>query len=218
MKTWILLGAPGAGKGTVSVGLARETGARHVSTGDMLREAVKAGTPLGREARGHMERGDLVPDETILKLVRERIEREGAGRTYLFDGFPRTRDQALGLDGLLEGFGARVEAVFRLDVPEPVLVERLAGRRVCRGCGAVYHVRNIPTRVEGVCDRCGAEVVQRPDDNEETIRNRLAVYERQTVELISLYRERGVLFDIAAAGSQEETLREILEAVSPPSA
>lgn len=210
MKVWILLGAPGAGKGTVADLLVRETGVRHVSTGDMLRTAVKAGSPVGLEAKGFMDRGELVPDEVILRLVRERVEREGADGAYLLDGFPRTREQAEGLDRILAGLGGRVDAVFRLQVPEAVLIDRLAGRRVCRACGAVYHVRNIPTRKEGVCDKCGGEVIQRPDDTEATVRNRLVVYERQTVELIGFYRARGVLFDIEAAGHREDTLRDIL--------
>jgi len=214
MKTWILLGAPGAGKGTVAEGLVRETQVRHVSTGDMLRSAVQSGSAVGLEARGYMDRGELVPDGVILQLVRDRIALEGVEQSYLLDGFPRTREQAVGLDRILSGLGGRVDAVFQLRVPETVLIDRLAGRRVCRGCGAVYHIRNIPTQVEGVCDVCGGDVVQRPDDTESTVRNRLVVYERQTIELIDFYRNRGVLFEIEAAGPREETLNEVLEAVA----
>ncbi|MDZ4200141.1 MAG: adenylate kinase [Kiritimatiellia bacterium] len=214
MKTWILLGAPGAGKGTVAEMLVQEANVRHVSTGDMLRSAIKAGTPVGLEARGYMERGELVPDKTILDLVGDLIRSEASDRTILFDGFPRTKDQAAGLDLLLAGFGGKVDAVFQLDVPEALLIDRLAGRRVCRACGAVYHIRNIPTRVDKVCDKCGGEVIQRPDDTEETVRNRLAVYARQTLELIAFYRERGVLFDIAAGGPRQETLQAVLRAAA----
>lgn len=210
MKTWILLGAPGSGKGTVADLLVRDLGIRHVSTGDMLRAAVKEGSPVGLEAKAYMVKGELVPDKIILKLVSERIRTDGTEHTYLFDGFPRTREQAVELDGILAGFQAAVNAVFRLDVPESVLIDRLAGRRVCRACGAVYHIRNIPARTEGVCDKCGGEVIQRPDDTEATVRNRLVVYERQTVELIAFYRERSVLFDIEAAGPRDDTLRAIL--------
>lgn len=214
MKTIILLGAPGSGKGTVAALLVEATGYRHVSTGDMLREAVKAATPVGLEARGYMERGDLVPDSVILGLVRELLERNSRDAKYLFDGFPRTRPQAEGLDRLLEEFGARVDGVFLLDVPREVLIDRISGRRVCRQCGAVYHVRNMPTRTPGVCDRCGGPTYQRPDDNEATVANRLDVYQRQTAELIGLYRARGLLHDIDAAGAKEATRDQIARVLS----
>ncbi len=214
MKTILLLGAPGAGKGTVAARLAATTPYRHVSTGDMLREAVKAGSPVGLEARAFMERGDLVPDEVILRIVRERIEREGASGAYMFDGFPRTRAQADGLDAMLASFGAKLNGVFLLVVPREVLISRIAGRRVCRQCGAVYHVVNMPTRVEGVCDRCGGPTYQRPDDNEATVANRLDVYERQTRELIDLYRARGILHEVDAAGSPEATRDRIAQVLA----
>ena len=200
----ILLGAPGAGKGTVAALLTGANGWRHVSTGDMLREAVKAGSPVGLQAKAYMEKGELVPDDVILGLVRERLAADGDVR-YLFDGFPRTRAQAEGLDRLLAAFGARVDGVFLLEVPREVLIDRLAGRRVCRQCGAVFHVRNMPTRVEGVCDRCGGPTYQRPDDNEATVANRLDVYQRQTEELIGFYRARGLLHVVDAAGAVEAT-------------
>jgi adenylate kinase len=207
MKAIVLLGAPGAGKGTVAAGLlkAGEEYA-HVSTGDMLREAVRERRPVGVQAKGYMEKGELVPDEIILELVRERLARDGGRGGYLFDGFPRTLEQARQLDAVLAEFGGRINAVFLLSVPEDVIVDRISGRRICQKCGAVYHVRNMPPRVEGVCDRCGGAVVQRPDDNETTVRNRLAVYRRQTESVIAFYRERGVLFEIPAAGSPEETV------------
>lgn len=214
MKAILLLGAPGAGKGTVAARLVATTPYRHVSTGDMLREAVKAGTPIGLEARAYMERGDLVPDAVILRMVRERIEREGPAGAYMFDGFPRTRAQADGLDDLLAGFGAKLNGVFVLVVPREVLISRIAGRRVCRTCGAVFHVVNLPTKVDGVCDRCGGVTYQRPDDTEATVANRLEVYERQTRELVDLYRARGILFEVDAAGSPDATRDRIAQVLA----
>ena len=210
MKAIILLGAPGAGKGTVAELLKQATDYLHVSTGDMLREAVKAGSPVGREAKAFMEKGELVPDDVILRIVGERMARGGADAKYMFDGFPRTIDQAAGLDGQLGKFGAKVDGVFQLEVPRDVLVDRLAGRRVCKACGAVYHVRNIPTKVAGVCDKCGGATYQRADDSEATVLNRLEVYRRQTESLIAYYRERGVLHEIAAAGRKEDTRDRVL--------
>lgn len=214
MKAFILLGAPGAGKGTVAAGLLKSERFAHVSTGDMLREAVKEGRPVGLQAKSYMEKGELVPDDVILGIVRERIERDGGRVDYLLDGFPRTIEQARGLDAVLAEFQSRVNAVLLLNVSEDVLVSRLAGRRVCRVCGAVYHVVNIPTQRPGICDRCGGEVYQRPDDNEATVRNRLVVYRRQTESLIAYYRERGVLFDIEADGAPEATVRQIRDRIA----
>ena len=214
MKALILLGAPGAGKGTVAAGLLKHERFAHVSTGDMLREAVKEGRPVGLQAKSYMEKGELVPDDVILGIVRERIERDGGRVDYLFDGFPRTIEQARRLDAVLGEFQSRVNAVLLLNVAEDVLVSRLSGRRVCRACGAVYHVVNIPTKRPGICDRCGGEVYQRPDDNEATVRNRLVVYRRQTESLIAYYRERGVLFDIEAGGAPEATVRQIRDRIA----
>jgi adenylate kinase len=206
MRAIILLGAPGAGKGTVAEDLRERTDYAHVSTGDMLREAVKAGKPVGLEAKSYMEKGELVPDDVILRLVEERLEAGGKDAAYLFDGFPRTRVQAEMLDRALEGHGGRVNHVFLLSVPTEVLVERIAGRRICRGCGAVYHVKNIPPKVEGVCDACGGELYQRPDDNEETVRNRIDVYRNQTETLIEYYRDRNLLLEIDGAQAKEQTV------------
>jgi adenylate kinase len=205
MEAIILLGAPGAGKGTVAERLKQSTGLTHLSTGDMLREAVAAGSPVGERAKGYMERGELVPDETILEIVGERMDRDGPEARYLLDGFPRTTRQAELLDGELQGRDGRLLRVFLLEVPREVLMERLTGRRVCRSCGAVYHVRNIPPKAEGVCDVCGGELYQRPDDREETVRNRLDVYEKQTAELIDYYERRGKLARIDASRDPETT-------------
>jgi len=218
MQTIILLGAPGAGKGTVAELIKRAAGYIHVSTGDILRAAVKAGSPVGLEAKSYMEKGELVPDAVIMGIVREFIAAQPAGSKFMFDGFPRTPAQAEGLDALLAEFQGAVDAVFQLDVPRDVLVSRLSGRRVCRQCGAVYHVTNIPTRVSGVCDQCGGATYQRPDDNEATVLNRLDVYKKQTEPLIRRYKDRGALVTVPAAGSKETTQRFIMDHLPSPRA
>ena len=205
MKLVVLLGAPGSGKGTVAAMLAQAMPYRHLSTGDLLREAVKNDTPLGRVARGYMERGELVPDHLILDLVREVISNRNGDARYVLDGFPRTRAQADGLDRLVGELNGVLQGVVLLVVPREILIDRLSGRRVCRQCGAVYHVRNMPPKVEGRCDRCGGELYQRADDNEATVANRLDVYQRQTEELIEYYRQRGMLYEVDASGKPEAT-------------
>ncbi|MBN1268895.1 MAG: nucleoside monophosphate kinase, partial [Kiritimatiellae bacterium] len=175
-------------------------------TGDMLREAVKQGRPVGLEARSYMEKGELVPDDVIIRLVEERLKAGPADGRYLFDGFPRTDQQARLLDELMASAGGRVSHVFLLEVPREILVDRLAGRRICRQCGAVYHVRNIPPRVDGLCDACGGEIYQRADDCEETVLNRLDVYKKQTASLIDYYDGKGIL--VRVNGAQERTRTE----------
>jgi adenylate kinase len=166
MKAIILLGAPGAGKGTLAEGVKNATAFIHVSTGDMLRAAIKAGTSTGLEAKAFMEKGELVPDDVILRIVGERLAQGRPDDQYMFDGFPRTLEQARRLDDVLAGLGGAVDQVFLLEVPVPVIVSRLSGRRICKGCGAVYHVTNIPSKVAGICDQCGGALYQRPDDSE----------------------------------------------------
>jgi adenylate kinase len=183
----ILLGAPGAGKGTQGALLAERYGMIRLSTGDLLREAVRDGTPLGRAAKSYMDAGELVPDDVILGLVRETIARPGQGGGALFDGFPRTIAQAEGLDRLLAELGQQIDAVLVIDVPEDTLVRRLSGRRTCRGCGSVRNVASDPPDRDTVCDRCGGELVQRQDDDPATVRRRLAVYTEQTEPLIGYY-------------------------------
>ena len=210
MDAIILLGAPGAGKGTVADGIKTSTDFAHVSTGDMLRAAVKAGKPVGLEAKSYMEKGELVPDDVIMRIVKERLGAGPRDARYMFDGFPRTREQARLLDEVLLSYGGAVRKVFLLDVPREILVDRLSGRRVCRNCGAVYHVRNIPSKVEGVCDLCKGPLYQRADDTEETVLNRLEVFKKQTESLIAYYEGKGVLARIAAGGRKEDTQAEIL--------
>lgn len=210
MKAIILLGAPGAGKGTLAEGIRADTDFIHVSTGDMLRAAIKAGRETGLEAKSYMEKGELVPDDLIMRIVGERLAQGKPTDQYMFDGFPRTREQARLLDDTLAKSGAKVDQVFLLEVPTDVIVNRLSGRRICKKCGAVYHVTNIPPKVEGVCDQCGGALYQRPDDSEATVMNRLAVYEKQTASLIDFYEKKGVLIRINA-GTNPETATEELK-------
>ena len=210
MKAIILLGAPGAGKGTLAEGVKNATSFIHVSTGDMLRAAIKAGSPTGLEAKAFMEKGELVPDDVILRIVGERLAQGRPDDQYMFDGFPRTLEQARRLDDVLAGLGGAVDQVFLLEVPVPVIVSRLSGRRICKGCGAVYHVTNIPSKVEGVCDQCGGPLYQRPDDSEATVLNRLDVYQRSTASLIDFYEKKGVLVRVNAGTNPQAATAELL--------
>ncbi len=213
MQAIILLGAPGAGKGTVAEGVKAATRYIHVSTGDMLRAAVKAGKAVGLEAKAYMEKGELVPDDVIMKIVTERLEEGSPDALYLFDGFPRTTEQARLLDEVLKSHGGKVQRVFLLEVAREVLVDRLAGRRVCRNCGAVYHIRNIPSKVSGVCDACRGPLYQRPDDTEETVLNRLEVFKKQTQSLIDYYDRQKILVRIDGGKSKETSQAEILRSL-----
>lgn len=185
----ILLGPPGVGKGTQAVRLADDAVWAHVSTGDLLRAARREGSDLGRRAQAYMDKGELVPDDLILDLVREHLEGIDDGTGILFDGFPRTTAQAEGLEDVLEDVGRRVDAVVVFKAPEETLVKRLSGRRSCPECGAVYNVHFSPPEVEGICDRCGQELVHRKDDTPETVRRRLQVYEEETAPLIAWYAD-----------------------------
>ncbi|MGD9780571.1 MAG: adenylate kinase [Kiritimatiellia bacterium] len=210
MKAIILLGAPGAGKGTLAEGVRSATSYLHVSTGDMLRAAIKAGSKTGLEAKAFMEKGELVPDGVIMRIVGERLSQGRPDDQYMFDGFPRTLEQARQLDETLAKLGAAVNQVFLLEVPTPVIVSRLSGRRICKGCGAVYHVTNIPPKVEGICDQCGGALYQRPDDSEATVLNRLDVYQRQTASLIDFYEQKGVLVRVDAGTNPQAATAELL--------
>ena len=205
MEAIILLGGPGAGKGTQAEFLKKKTGYLHVSTGDMLRAAIQAGSPVGLEAKKFMESGALVPDAVILRIIEERIAQESASASFMFDGFPRTIEQAEGLDLLFKKKGGTINHVFNLFVDRSILLRRLTGRRVCKTCGAVYHLTSKPPKKEGICDLDAGELYQRADDSEVTILNRLEVYEKQTAPLIAYYQKKGLLRDIAAGGSATET-------------
>ena len=209
----ILLGPPGAGKGTQAKLLVDRLEIPQVSTGDMLRAAVKAGTPLGREAKAYMDRGALVPDGVIIGLVRERLQQPDCARGYILDGFPRTVAQAEALGSTLEALRASLDHVLSLEVPPENLVLRIAGRRTCRNCGAMYHVRFSPSKVEGRCDACGGPTYQRDDDREETVRRRLQVYTEQTAPLVSFYEARGLLRRVSGTGEIAEISQRITAAL-----
>lgn len=222
MNAIILLGAPGSGKGSTAEKIKQMTGYIHISTGDMLREAMKNKTRIGREAESFMKRGALVPDEIIIRLVEERFdsvpdpeEKGGAGgdldKLYMFDGFPRTIVQAELLEQSMRKRHGKILHVFFLDAPRDVLIKRLSGRRICRKCGANYHVINIPPRETGICDVCGGELYQRSDDQEATIINRLEVYNKRTESLISHYEVQGLLVRINSNQAIEKIVEEIMD-------
>ena len=207
------LGPPGAGKGTQARELAQEWRVPHLATGDMLREAVAAGTPLGREAKGYMDQGALVPDDVIIRMMGERLGKADAGRGFILDGFPRTIAQAEALAKLLKDLGQTLDTVIYFDVSEPELLRRLTGRRVCRACGHSYHMTSNPPKRAGVCDECGGELYQRDDDAETTVRKRLDVYQRQTAPLLDYYRQRSLLATVSGEGPLA-TIRDAIRAAS----
>jgi adenylate kinase len=184
----ILFGPPGAGKGTQGDLLAASSGLRKISTGDVLREAVRAGTPLGREAKTFMDAGELVPDQVMVGLVRETLTNGAAGHGFILDGFPRTLPQAVALDKMLGEIRQPISSVLALDVPDEVIVKRLSGRSSCPNCGAVYNEFYDPPRKAGICDKCGSTLVQRKDDNADTVQRRLDVYRQQTAPVLDHYR------------------------------
>jgi adenylate kinase len=204
----IFLGPPGSGKGTQASLLEQRAGLCQISTGDILRRAVADGTPLGREAKACMDKGQLVPDRVVIGIVEEKLKAEDCRKGFVLDGFPRTTGQAEALDAIMHDFPApgahRIDRVVAFQVGEEALVTRLSGRRTCEGCRAMYHLTLSPPRVEGVCDRCGGRLVQRSDDREEVIRERLAVYEASTRPLLDFYADRGQLVRLPADGPVEE--------------
>ncbi len=202
----VLLGAPGAGKGTLAKQLSKALGVVHISTGDIFREEVAAGTELGKKAKSYMDRGALVPDEVVIGMVKQRLSRPDVNAGFILDGFPRTVPQAEALDKVLEESNQPLDAVLDIVVPEETVVRRLSGRRVCRQCGAIYHIDNMPTKQEGVCDKCGGEVYERDDDQPEAIRQRLKVYAEATAPLTDYYRTKGLLRPVDGTGTPEEVL------------
>lgn len=197
----LLMGPPGAGKGTQAANLVQKYNIPHISTGDMFRAAVKEGSALGKKAKACMDGGQLVPDEITIGIVRERLAKPDCAKGFILDGFPRTVEQADALDGILKELSISLTRAVDISVPSDVLVERATGRRICKKCGATYHIRFNPTKTEGVCDECGGETYQRADDSEATMKNRLSVYEAQTKPLIDYYKKAGLYSEID--GSQE---------------
>jgi adenylate kinase len=209
----VLLGPPGAGKGTQAKLLQDEFGAVQISTGDILRKAVAEQTPLGKEAAGYINRGALVPDDVIVNLVAERLKEKDCEGGFILDGFPRTIPQAERLDEILKIMGLSLNGVLSVQVPREVIIKRLAGRRTCKSCGALCHVVFNAPKKPGVCDRCGGELFQRDDDREETIANRLNVYEAQTAPLADYYRKKGMLRDIDGVGEIVEIRTRVTQAL-----
>ena len=197
----ILLGAPGAGKGTVAKLLTKMDGSVQISTGDILRGAVAAGTELGKKAQAAMKAGDLVSDELIMGIMEERLKEDDCKAGYLLDGFPRTIPQAEALKILLDNMGEKLDFAVEIDVAREVILDRLTTRRTCEACGEIYNVKSNPPKVEGVCDKCSGAVVQRDDETEEAISNRLNVYNDQTAPLVDFYKNEGMLVSVAATSS-----------------
>jgi len=210
----VLVGPPGAGKGTQAALLAKNLSIPHVSTGDLFRANISKGTDLGRQAKAYMEAGNLVPDEVTVGMAWNRMEQPDAEGGFLLDGFPRNVAQAVSLDGLLKEAGLELDAVLDLEVPEDEVVKRIAGRRICRNDSShVFHVTYSPPEREGVCDICGGELYQRDDDNEDTVRRRLEVYHEETEPIIDYFKAQGLVTTISALGSVAEVTRRAMQAL-----
>lgn len=209
----ILVGPPGAGKGTQAEKIVARHGVAHISTGDILRANVKGDTQLGRVAKGYMDRGELVPDDLIIAMMRDRLREEDCQKGFLLDGFPRNTAQAEALDKLLAELGLHLDGVVLLEVSDEVVVQRLCGRRGCKSCGAIYHVAFKPSKEEGKCDQCGGELFQRDDDQESVIRQRLEVYHNQTAPLTDYYERQNLLIRVDGEQPGDGVLDQIEKAV-----
>ena len=210
----ILLGPPGAGKGTQAAKIVEKFDIPHISTGDIFRKNIKEGTRLGKKAQEYMNKGELVPDSLVIEIALNRLEEDDCKKGFLLDGFPRTVEQAKALDEFLAGKDSRINHVLDMDVKKDDLLERLTGRRVCKACGATFHVVNIPSKKEGICDECGGELYQRADDTLETVANRIEVYELQTKPLIEYYEEIGNISHLNGSRSPEELFTDIEQILS----
>lgn len=210
----IFIGPPGSGKGTQAKRLASSHGIPHISTGDMLREAVAEGTELGKEAAPIMASGALVPDDLMIGIIKDRLAKPDASHGFILDGFPRTVVQAEKLDTLVGGNAANSLRVLQLLVPDDAIVRRIALRRSCANCGAIYHLENLPPAVDSVCDRCGAEVIARPDDNETAVRKRLEAYHRQTLPVATFYKAKSLLREVDGVGPVDEVFERIEKSLS----
>ncbi len=211
----VLLGPPGAGKGTQAMNLVDQYDLVHVSTGDLFRANIKNETELGKQVQSYLSSGKLVPDELTIALVWDRLDQDDTQKGFLLDGFPRTIAQAEALDQGLEERGMKIDAAVCIDVPSPVLVERLAGRRVCPECGASYHIKDNPPKKEGICDRCGAALEQRKDDTEETVKDRIDVYHKNTEPLIDFYQKQGKLMKVNGNQGVDQVSQEIYRSLDP---
>ena len=211
----ILLGPPGAGKGTLSNKIIDKRGAVQIATGDIFRYNISNKTELGLKAKSYMDKGDLVPDELTIDLVWDAFDKHKdeskEGKIILFDGFPRNIEQAKALDLGMEERNQKIDHVVYFNVDEEILIQRITGRRVCTNCGATFHVTNNPPKKEGICDKCGSELIQRNDDNEDTVKNRIDVYNAHTSVLIDYYKEKGILFSIDGTNSPDEVFEEFLD-------
>jgi adenylate kinase len=205
----VLMGLPGAGKGTQAEKIVEKYGIPHISTGDMFRAAMKEGTDLGLQAKSFMDKGELVPDEVTIGIVRERLSKDDCQKGFLLDGFPRTVPQADALENLLADLNRKIDFVINIDVDKSILMERLTGRRICKDCGATYHLVFNPPAKEGTCDRCGGELYQRADDNAETVQNRLDVNIKQSKPLLDFYKTKGYLRTIDGQRDIDEVFVDI---------
>ena len=210
----ILLGPPGAGKGTQASSIVAEYGITHISTGDIFRHNIKNETELGKKVKSYLDNGQLVPDELTIDLVWDRLSNDDCKNGFLLDGFPRTINQAEALQKGLEERGLKLDKVINIDVDKNILVKRLSGRRVCKNCGETYHIDNKPTLKDGVCDKCSGEVIQRADDNEKTVLDRIEVYEKQTFPLIDFYKNLGLILTVDGTLSIEDVFSQIKESLS----
>ena len=207
----ILMGLPGAGKGTQASEIVKKFPIPHISTGDMFRKAIKDETDLGKEAKSYMDRGELVPDEVTVGIVKERISEDDAKKGFLLDGFPRTIDQAEALNNIMSELDRNIDAVINIEVPEEELMNRLTGRRICEKCGTTYHLVFNPPKVDGVCDIDGGKLYQRKDDNPETVSNRLSVNVKQSKPILEYYDEKGVLKNIDGAKDIDEVTKDVID-------
>lgn len=207
----ILMGLPGAGKGTQASEIVKKFPIPHISTGDMFRKAIKDETDLGKEAKSYMDRGELVPDEVTVGIVKERISEDDAKKGFLLDGFPRTIDQAEALNDIMSELGRNIDAVINIEVPEEELMNRLTGRRICENCGTTYHLVFNPPKVDGICDIDGGKLYQREDDNPETVSNRLSVNVKQSKPILEYYNEKGVLKNIDGSKDIEEVTNDVID-------
>ena len=207
----LLMGPPGAGKGTQAAELVKAFAIPHISTGDMFRAAIKEGTELGKKAKSFMDDGKLVPDEVTIGIVRERLAKDDCKKGFILDGFPRTVDQADALEKILKDLGLSLTRVLNISVPASDLIERAVGRRICKEGGPTYHVEFNPPKKEGVCDACGGELFQRADDTEETMKNRLSVYEASTKPLIEYYEKKGVYTEVDGRQAIDKVTADLIE-------